>query len=238
MKNNKLKYWQNYRNISINCEDDLLFQVGKTVSSNAINDSQIDIIVEGIVKELQISYEDNILDLCCGNGFLTARIAKNAGFVLGVDFADSMLTNANKFNAMNNIEYLCHDVNNINEQNNIIRKNKINKVIISDALANFNIREFKNILKSLNQSLVLHHSIFLGNVLFKKFIWKFYNTNFRKLNYLINHKMLNKSKGLGTWWQINELLNIAKQFNYNIKIIFQNPQLSTAHYRIDLLLEK
>ncbi len=238
MKNKWFDFWQNYRNVKIISEDDLLFQVGKTVSSKPIDNNQVDIIIEGIIKELQINSEDNILDLCCGNGFLTVRIAKNAGFVLGVDFSNAMLINAIKYNAVSNVEYLNHDVNNLKEQEIIIRKNKINKVIISDALAYFDNREFKNILKSLNQLLVLHHSIFIGNVLFKENIWKFYNTNFRKLDYWINHKILSKSKGLGTWWKFNELRIISKQFNYNMKIIIQNPQLSTAHYRIDLLLEK
>ncbi len=191
-----------------------------------------------MIKELQITPEDNILDLCCGNGILTARIAKYSGFVLGIDFSDAMITNANKYKKMNNIEYLCHDVNKISEQINMIRKNKINKVIMSEALGYFDNRDFKNILKSLNKSLTQNHSIFIGNVLFKGNKWEFYNTNRRKLDYFINNRILGRSKAIGKWWQFSELQNIAKQFSYNLKIIAQNPILNTAHYKVDVLLEK
>lgn len=237
MKDKWFEFYKNYRNIRINSENDLLFQVGKTVSSKAIDGNQFNIIIEEIIKELQITSEDNILDLCCGNGLLTKYIAKNAGFILGVDFSDTMLINANKYNAGDNIEYLLHDVKKINALTKIIKSKRINKVIIYDALACFGKQELIDILESLNQSLVCNHSILLGSVLFKEKRWNFYNTFNRKLNYLINHRILGKNKGLGKWWQYNELQSIVSRFNYKMKIISQNPKIHTAHYRVDVLLE-
>lgn len=237
MKDKWFEFYKNYRNIRINSEDDLLFQVGKTVSSKAIDDNQFNIIIEEIIKELQITPEDNILDLCCGNGLLTKYIAKKAGFIFGIDFSDTMLINANKYNAGDNIEYLFHDVKKINELTKVIKSKRINKVIIYDALAYFRKQELIDILESLNKSLVCKHSILLGSVLFKEKKWNFYNTFNRKLNYLINHRILGKNKGLGKWWQYNELQSIVNQFNYKMKIISQDPKIHTAHYRVDVLLE-
>lgn len=237
MKDKWFEFYKNYRNIRINSEDDLLFQVGKTVSSKAIDDNQFNIIIEEIIKELQITPEDNILDLCCGNGLLTKYIAKKAGFIFGIDFSDTMLINANKYNAGDNIEYLFHDVKKINELTKVIKSKRINKVIIYDALAYFRKQELIDILESLNKSLVCKHSILLGSVLFKEKKWNFYNTFNRKLNYLINHRILGKNKGLGKWWQYNELQSIVNQFNYKMKIISQDPKIYTAHYRVDVLLE-
>lgn len=237
MKDKWFEFYKIYRNIRINSEDDLLFQVGKTVSSKAIDDNQFNIIIEEIIKELQITPEDNILDLCCGNGLLTKYIAKKAGFIFGIDFSDTMLINANKYNAGDNIEYLFHDVKKINELTKVIKSKRINKVIIYDALAYFRKQELIDILESLNKSLVCKHSILLGSVLFKEKKWNFYNTFNRKLNYLINHRILGKNKGLGKWWQYNELQSIVNQFNYKMKIISQDPKIHTAHYRVDVLLE-
>lgn len=237
MKDKWFEFFKNYRNIRINSEDDLLFQVGKTVSSKAIDDNQFNIIIEEIIKELQITSEDNILDLCCGNGLLTKYIAKKAGFIFGIDFSDTMLINANKYNAGDNIEYLFHDVKKINELTKVIKSKRINKVIIYDALAYFRKQELIDILESLNKSLVCKHSILLGSVLFKEKKWNFYNTFNRKLNYLINHRIFGKNKGLGKWWQYNELQSIVNQFNYKMKIISQDPKIHTSHYRVDVLLE-
>lgn len=237
MKINWLKYWDNHRNIKINNEKDLLYQVGKTVSSKPIDSNQFDIIVKDIIKELQITTEDNIIDLCCGNGLLTKYIAKNAGFVFGIDFSAKMIKNANYYNAGDNIEYLLHDVKKINELINIIKSKRINKVIFYDALAYFSLQEFSDIIESLNKSLVCNHSILIGNVLFQEKKWKFYNTFKRKLNYSINY-IIGNNKGLGKWWQYNELQSIVNRFNYKLKIIYQNSKLYSAHYRIDILYEK
>lgn len=237
MKNNWLKYWDNHRNIKINNEKDLLYQVGKTVSSKPIDKYQFDIIVKDLLKELKITAEDNVIDLCCGNGLLTKYIAINAGFVLGIDFSAKMIKNANYYNAGDNIEYVHHDVIKINELTNNIKSKQINKVIIYDAIAYFSSQEFSNILESLNQSLVSNHSILLGNVLLQENKWKFYNTFKRKLNYLINNKILGDSKGLGKWWELNDLQNIINRFNYKMKLIHQDSNLYSAHYRVDILLE-
>ena len=238
MRNNWFQFWQNYRNIDIKSDDDLLYQVAKTVSSKAIDENQVNIIVERITEELNVSSNDNILDLCCGNGILTFRIAKNVKFVIGMDYSNTLLKNANKCKAMENIIYVNQNVIEIDEQKILIQKYNINKVIVSDALAYFSRREFMNILEALNQSLLSKHLIFLGNVLIKNRRWKFYNTVFRKFDYLINYKLLGNSKGIGKWWHIKELEFIAKHFNYKIKFIEQNPKLSTAHYRMDVVFEK
>ncbi len=237
MKINWLEYWDNHGNIKINNEQDLLYQVGKTVSSEPIDDNQFNIIVKNIIRDLQITAKDNVIDLCCGNGLLTKSIATNAGFVLGIDFSAKMINNANYYNTGNNIEYLQHDVKKINELTNIIKSKHINKVIIYDALAYFSAQEFSAILESLNQMLVSNHSILLGNVLFHKKRWKFYNSFKRKLNYFIKHKFLGKTTVLGKWWQYNELHSIVNRFNYKMKIIDQDSKLYSAHYRIDILLK-
>ena len=53
IKNTWYKFWQIYRNISINSEDDLLYQVGKTISSKVIDENQYNILVKGLIKKLQ-----------------------------------------------------------------------------------------------------------------------------------------------------------------------------------------
>lgn len=237
MKINWLEYWDNYRNIKINNENDLLFQVGKTVSSKAIDGIQFNIIVKDIIRELQITAEDNVIDLCCGNGLLTKYIATNAGFVLGIDFSAKMIKNANHYNTGDNIEYLHHDVIKINELTNSIKSKQINKVIFYDALAYFSLQEFSDILESLNHMLTPNHSILLGSVLFKEKKWEFYNSFNRKLNYFIKHKILGKTTELGKWWQYKELQSIVNKFNYKMKIINQDSKLYSAHYRIDILLK-
>lgn len=237
MKRNWLNFWQNYRNIKIIDNQDLLFQAGKTVSSKPIEERQFIIIIRSIISSLNVGSNDRVLDLCCGNGILTYEIAKRCSFVFAIDFSETMINNTRKFKTSKNIEYLQYDIKKISEIKNIIFKKNINKVVMYDALAYFNKQELLYILSTLKNILNEKHSIFIGSILLSEKKYNFYNNFKRKLNYIVNHRLLHKDKGLGKWWSIRELRSIADQLDYKFKIIHQNPKLYTAHYRVDVLLK-
>jgi SAM-dependent methyltransferase len=64
---------------------DLLRQVRKTVGGQPVDDRQVEMIVESVLRYLDLDRDDVLLDLCCGNGFLTDRIFEHCVGGLGVD---------------------------------------------------------------------------------------------------------------------------------------------------------
>ncbi len=88
----------------------LLQQVGKTVHGQEVPAEQIDRIVEGIVRNLDLRAGHAMLDLCCGNGLLTARLAQRVATITGVDYSASLIDVARARNQPPNVTYLCHDV--------------------------------------------------------------------------------------------------------------------------------
>ena len=66
-----------------------------------------------LIAELQFEGGERILDLGCGDGALTAEMAKIVpdGFVLGIDASESMIETARKYHAGANLRFELLDIN-------------------------------------------------------------------------------------------------------------------------------
>jgi cyclopropane fatty-acyl-phospholipid synthase-like methyltransferase len=71
--------------------DDLWGQVRRTIYGRRISEEEVAAIVASIERGLQLSANDSLLDLACGNGALTARLFSSCRSVLGVDFSSYLV---------------------------------------------------------------------------------------------------------------------------------------------------
>lgn len=232
--NNWKNFWGKYRLTEIKNDKDLLYQVGKTVNKEVIDNELFNKIINSIDRHLELNKNDNLLDLCCGNGVLTYEISKNIKSSIGVDFSRPYIINAKKFKQAQNIKYLNFDIKKIHDLN---FNQKFSKVIIYDALAYFNYKDLDRLFKSLKKITTPDVKILIGSVLSYEKKWNFFNTGKRKFYHFIN-KILGQSKGLGKWWKRKELKKIAEKNNLKICFMNQDDKIHTSHYRIDILLTK
>jgi len=66
-----------------------------------------------LISELGLRGNERILDLGCGDGVLTAELAKFVpdGFALGIDASESMIQTARRDHAAANLRFELHDIN-------------------------------------------------------------------------------------------------------------------------------
>ena len=66
-----------------------------------------------LIAEIEFKGDERILDLGCGDGVLTAELAKLVpdGFVLGIDASESMIDTARKYNTGVNVRFELLDIN-------------------------------------------------------------------------------------------------------------------------------
>jgi cyclopropane fatty-acyl-phospholipid synthase-like methyltransferase len=237
MKNWK-SFFQNYRLIDIKNDEDLLYQVGFTVKSKPISKNQFQIIIESINKELQMNEDDVLLDLCCGNGIITYSFSHLVKEIVGIDVSKPYIENANRFKKANNVTYLLGDVTDSINLSYLIKKKDFNKIILYGSLAYFAPKDLETVLRCLKASQSPSLSFMIGGILDKNKKGSFYNNFSRKINYILNHKLLGKDMGLGRWWTKNEISKIATKNDYYCRFIDQDPSLYSSHYRFDCVLIK
>lgn len=229
------KFWNEYPKQAR--ERDFFKQVGKTVGGVSITNEQFHKIISSVKKHLEITKEDRILDLCCGNGLITKELAKESDFVLGIDFSGSLIETANRYNSLNNIKYMQGDVLRLSDLLSSY-KGYFNKILCYEALAFFNKKDFDELIRNILVISVDSPVMFFGSILDRERIWNFFNTLRRKITYLFRIKLLRKEVGLGRWWKFSDIETICNKHNLSAEIINQDDMLHTSHYRFDVKVKK
>jgi cyclopropane fatty-acyl-phospholipid synthase-like methyltransferase len=73
-------------------EDDVWGQVRRTVHGKPVPEEQISLIVEAVRGGLQLTRDDVVLDLACGNGALSRYFFDDVNQLLGVDFSEYLVS--------------------------------------------------------------------------------------------------------------------------------------------------
>jgi 2-polyprenyl-3-methyl-5-hydroxy-6-metoxy-1,4-benzoquinol methylase len=225
-------YWkEHYDSISKQFDGSLLKQVGKTVNGREVPEHQVKLIVENIANVLQLSAEDSVVDLCCGNGLITRPLASLVKEIVGVDFTSSLIEAAKKYNGFHNINYVTSDVLNLDPK----YFSGLKKIIMYEALQLFSEEQFGILLDQL-KSLAPGSLVFFGGIPNKEKLRVYYDTEGKFAFY-----MQRESEGkphMGRWWLMNEIEQLASTRGFKATFLPQDPTLYTAYYRYDVLLEK
>ena len=228
-------FWDNYPRRA--GSDDLLRQVGKTVNGVPITEQQLHLLVDSICTSLQLSRDDQLLDLCCGNGLLTRTLAQHCRTATGIDFSAPLIEAAQQQCAASNVQYFRLDVRNL-EQLAALKGQTFTKVLCYEALAFLDPAELNRLLIHVLGLTTKAPTILLGSVLDRDRIWNFFNTTRRKWLYFFHIKIRRQEVGLGRWWRRQEIVDIANESGFSCDVLDQPMQLHTAHYRFDAVLSK
>lgn len=78
-------------------------QVGRVVSGKVLDDAWIARIAARIAVQLDLQKEDSLLDVCCGNGALSRALLPYCKQIVGVDFSENLIRQAQNFEGDNSI---------------------------------------------------------------------------------------------------------------------------------------
>lgn len=225
-------YWQNrYDSNSKNFNQSLLKQVGKTVNGQEISEQQIEIMVERIVGALKLDAKDSVIDLCCGNGLMTKQLESRVGDIIGVDFSSGLIEMAEKFSKAANVSYLHSDVLELDEK----YFKGLKKILISEAFQHFSREQFPVLLEKL-KNLDRGSLLFLGGIPNQERLRDYYDTDEKYEFYLQREK--EGKPHIGHWWLMSEIERISTLHGFRATYLAQDPNLYTAHYRFDAVIEK
>lgn len=227
-------FWSNYRNVESNQEEDLFFQVGKTINKEPISNDVFIEMIQNLESTLQLKSTDVLLEMCCGNGLLTKPLSAICKNVYAFDFTPHLIETAKKFKISNNIVYKAGDAK--SDFFSLFDFQKLpNKYLMNDSLGYFTPYELKNILL-LILGKVDNFSFYITGIPSDELKWNFYNTPERKKVYLSYSENSDESNGgMGRWWKSEEFISISEDLN--LKVSLANQSKTISNYRMNVLFE-
>jgi len=125
----------------------LLWQVGHTENGRPISDRQFAAMLDRIRRELELGPQDNLLDLCCGNGVFTQRLAGGVRSAVGVDISPALIDVARTRSQADNLTYLVGDA--VEPPRRTQTGAQFNKVLMNAALQHISFSDFERLLRGL-----------------------------------------------------------------------------------------
>jgi SAM-dependent methyltransferase len=221
----------------------------------------LDWLANYIARLLQVSHTDRVLDLCCGNGLITVRLANRVRHMTGVDFSRILLAQAEQISNAANIEYFFGDARAVSSLSEI---GTFDKIFVSAAFQYFDEEMGCDVLAGLRrvirpnglvaimdipdrQHKVVHElqslvRLFIpdptkdengkGNRRFSSASARF-GYFARQVAYCVG---LRPNSDIGWWWRRDQFVALARRCGFVADILDQPNENPHHRYRFDALL--
>lgn len=225
-------YWKEHFNQNaLKFPDSPLKQVQATVNGEALDAQQCALMTDAIVTHLQLTVDDHVVDLCCGNGYFTRQVASRCALVDGVDFSDVLVQNARLHHAGPNITYHVGDVGALDES----LLHKASKVYMCYALQHLEVAAVERLLHQIARAPVCSRA-FISGIPDLENIRRFYDTDEKMAFH--RQRLAEGRPHIGHWWSWTDLERLARRAGLVPERIAQPPEQFSSHYRFDCILVK
>ncbi|MCL5019790.1 MAG: class I SAM-dependent methyltransferase [Patescibacteria group bacterium] len=224
----------------------------------------LDAEARDIAEKLDLNSSDVVLDLCCGNGLITWRLAKVCKYIHGVDFSEMLIRQAEEVHKADNIAYHLEDAVKVHH---LFSPATFSKCVVVLAFQHFEPDQAGMVLEILHKLLKPKGKLFITGILDvkKKLAHKkvallrllgFEKKESEKspgsprwisvrskMRYLLRHAAHffhpdGKDNRLGWWWEKEVFRKLCTESGFDCIILYQPKHSPHAHYRFDALLAK
>jgi len=152
-----------------------------------------------------------------------------------VDYSEPLIGIARRDHQRDNITYFCESI--LEMDLDVIKSlGPFNKVLLYECLQHFKKADLVTLLRAILSITSKDALILIGSIPEKDRQMMFYSTPRRRLVAFMR-KILGRD-AIGTWWTHEEISKVATEYNLLCRFIDQSPELHTAHYRFDTLLQR
>jgi ubiquinone/menaquinone biosynthesis C-methylase UbiE len=226
--------WQTWWNESVaqSGEQDLFRQVGRTVGGVPTGESDLDATTEAILEALELSGSEVVLDLCCGNGLLSQKIASHCRTLIGVDFSAPLIEVARRLHGAT-ATFVVSDVSILTPDTLGVKR--INAAYLAFAFQYLSYDKASQMLKRIRMVAAPGFRLFIEGIPDQGRINVFYDTPKRKREHVQR-----KDAGIEhveNWWTHASLLELSASEGFDCAIITQEADRVCKSYRFDALLK-
>lgn len=223
------RFWSNHGRKSIGAPAQS--QVLRTLNKLPVADETFDRIVGQIEETLRLGPQEDLLDLCCGNGAITVRLASRCRSALGVDVSQHLLDQVDRATAPN-LALRAEDVAKVH-----IEKNQFSRILVYAGIQYFSEDQIVALILSLHTALRPSGLLLLGDVPDAQRIWSFFDTPERERAYF--DSVCADKPIIGTWIDPGWLTRLGAYAGFSEASVIPQPRdFPYAHYRYDVLMRK
>ena len=224
------KHWNEVEVRAMQSIAESLRQVGKTVTGQPVQPHQIDLIAETIMARLELGSEDVVVDLGCGNGLLTQRVAQRIAWIAGIDVSTPLLSVARAWHTQSNCSYHVGDLAMLGP----LPVPEVTKAYCYEVLQHLTTAETQAMLEALRDQLGDRLILFAGSIPERSKLRMFYNTPSRWSAYELSEA--EETEPIGHWWDRDELTALCSELGLTCEPCDQATALYTSHYRFDAMI--
>lgn len=206
-------------------------QVLRTYAKEPIDNERWELTVEFVQKNMHLVGSHNILDLCCGNGLLTRRLAPQASQILAVDISLDLLRKIEAL-GIENVQTLTSDIRMLK-----FAKNKFDRILFYAAIQYLTPEEVVPLFQRMASWLEPGGILYIGDVPDSTRIWNFFNSPERREKYFDNIK--SGEPVVGTWFDPSWLMHLGFYAGFSDVAILDQPEFMIySNFRYDVVLTR
>ncbi len=205
-------------------------QVGRisTSSPEALNQR----IASHIAQQLDLQAADRFLDVCCGNGALTALLAPRCQQVLGVDFSEKLIEQAKADHRLANLHFAKANALQLSGLGG--QFTKINLYFSFQYFEHYE-AGFR-VLSEMDSLLAPGGKIFIGDTPDARRWFAYYNKPEKWLRYL--YQKWKGKEPMGKFWHPRDFEKMAESLDLELGIMAEPADLPYSWYRFDAVFTK
>jgi cyclopropane fatty-acyl-phospholipid synthase-like methyltransferase len=215
-------------------EGDFFRQVGHTIDGKPYSSGQFAAMLASIVSQLELSGEDSLLDICCGNGLITSKLSTLCDKVVAVDFSPSLVKVAKKHHAAPNITYQCVDA--LALAGARLRPDRFSRVLMYAALQHFQVEDLEPLLRGVCEHAADESIVLFGGVLDMGRKFNFLDTAEKRAMY--ERYCAEGKDRLGTWWDARYVTDVCESLGLVCDIHWEEDGRPGGHYRFDAVIRR
>lgn len=220
------RFWSEYKaNIS---ELDEQSQVLRTRNKKPIDELSWEFTVESVENQLQLSRDDTLLDLCCGNGLFSSAYSSRVSKINAVDISVPLIERL-KSKGLVNIHAEAKDIRDVT-----FKGKSFSKVLWYAGIQYINEEDIITMINKILHWMKPNGILLIGDIPDRKKIWQYFDSADRKSLYF---KSLEKREPIiGTWLDSEWIENLCISSGFkSAKAVEQNKNLIYSDFRYDLV---
>lgn len=211
--------------------EDFWGQVKRTVNGRPVSQEQIDMIVDAVATGLELTPQDLLLDLCCGNGALSRQVFAHCAGGVGVDYSEHLIGVAKEyFERPPHETYVLEDV--VEHVTHTPDTTLFTKALCYGSFQYLTQVQARTLLSMIRERFTGIARLFIGNLPDKELLGEFY----RDREYYPGLENDNTSM-IGIWRTREEFYKLAATCGWEAVFQTMPDAYYAAHYRYDAVLK-